>query len=72
MAGMPRSVAGINPDTTRRDAVRAAGERARAEAEARRMATEAAATGPEERGGRNGLDPTRYGDWERRGLAVDF
>ena len=26
----------------------------------------------EERGGRDGLDPTRYGDWERKGIAVDF
>ena len=23
-------------------------------------------------GGRDGLDPVRYGDWERRGVAVDF
>ena len=25
-----------------------------------------------EHGGRDGLDPTRYGDWERKGIAVDF
>ncbi len=25
-----------------------------------------------ESGGRNGLDPTRYGDWEFKGIAVDF
>lgn len=23
-------------------------------------------------GGRGGLDPTRYGDWEIKGIAVDF
>lgn len=23
-------------------------------------------------GGRGGLDPTRYGDWEKNGRAVDF
>ena len=23
-------------------------------------------------GGRGGLDPTRYGDWEKGGRAVDF
>jgi len=23
-------------------------------------------------GGRTGLDPTRYGDWENKGIAVDF
>lgn len=27
----------------------------------------------EEHGGRkDGLDPTRYGDWEHKGIAVDF
>ncbi|WP_221793125.1 DUF1674 domain-containing protein [Aquisediminimonas sediminicola] len=26
----------------------------------------------EEHGGRNGLDPVRYGDWELKGIAVDF
>ncbi len=25
-----------------------------------------------EYGGPNGLEPTRYGDWERKGIAVDF
>ncbi|MFC3714532.1 DUF1674 domain-containing protein [Sphingoaurantiacus capsulatus] len=23
-------------------------------------------------GGRTGLEPTRYGDWEKGGIAVDF
>lgn len=23
-------------------------------------------------GGRDGLEPTRYGDWEKQGLCVDF
>ncbi len=27
---------------------------------------------PKEVGGRGGLDPTRYGDWEVGGLASDF
>jgi hypothetical protein len=45
--------------------------RALAEAEARRMAAAAEAQ-PEERGGRGGLDPARYGDWEVKGLASDF
>ena len=26
----------------------------------------------QEIGGRDGLDPTRYGDWEKNGRAVDF
>lgn len=25
-----------------------------------------------EAGGRDGPDPTRYGDWENKGIAVDF
>lgn len=27
---------------------------------------------PEEIGGPQGLEPTRYGDWERNGRCVDF
>lgn len=27
---------------------------------------------PPETGGPSGLEPTRYGDWERKGRAVDF
>jgi len=27
---------------------------------------------PKEIGGRNGLEPTRYGDWEKNGRCVDF
>ncbi|WP_022969878.1 DUF1674 domain-containing protein [Arenimonas oryziterrae] len=27
---------------------------------------------PEEFGGRGGLDPTRYGDWEKNGRCIDF
>ena len=27
---------------------------------------------PPETGGRGGLDPTRYGDWEKDGRCVDF
>lgn len=45
--------------------------RALAEAEARRQAAEAAARAPEE-GGPRGPEPTRFGDWERKGIAVDF
>jgi len=29
-------------------------------------------TPPPEHGGRDGPDPTRYGDWELKGIAVDF
>ena len=27
---------------------------------------------PPERGGPKGLEPTRYGDWEKKGLISDF
>ncbi len=47
--------------------------RALAEAEERRR--KAAATEkprPRELGGRDGPDPARYGDWEKKGIAIDF
>ena len=51
-----------------------AAQRALAEAEARRAATEADARKAQqtEIGGRGGLDPARYGDWEVKGVASDF
>ena len=50
--------------------------RALAEAEARHLAAalaEARGSGaiPED-GGPKGPEPTRFGDWERKGIAVDF
>jgi len=53
------------------DRIRAAGERARAEAEERRKAGIGKA-GPPETGGQKGPEPTRYGDWEKNGLISDF
>jgi hypothetical protein len=49
-----------------------AARRALAEAEARRKAAAAKAPLPPELGGRDGPEPVRYGDWERKGLAIDF
>ncbi|WP_158965544.1 DUF1674 domain-containing protein [Chachezhania sediminis] len=46
--------------------------RALAEAAERRKAAEAAAPLPLELGGRDGPEPVRYGDWEKKGLAIDF
>ena len=45
--------------------------RALAEAEERRRATRPLAL-PPELGGRDGPEPIRYGDWELKGLAIDF
>jgi hypothetical protein len=57
-----------------------AAERALAEAAARRAATASGAgsgagrpaDAPAEIGGRDGPEPTRYGDWEKGGIASDF
>ena len=50
-----------------------AAQRALAEAEARRRAAAASAsTLPREFQGPKGPEPTRYGDWERKGIASDF
>lgn len=50
----------------------AAAQRALAEAAERRKQADAAAPLPAELGGRNGPEPVRYGDWEKKGIAVDF
>nr|WP_181389416.1 DUF1674 domain-containing protein [Pseudoprimorskyibacter insulae] len=50
-----------------------AAQRALAEAaERRRKAEEEAKAMPKELGGRNGPEPVRYGDWEKKGIAIDF
>ena len=50
-----------------------AAQRALAEAEARRKAAaENAAQRPKEFQGPKGPEPTRYGDWENKGIASDF
>lgn len=46
-------------------------ERALAEAAERREVEQAAARA-KEIGGRDGLEPTRYGDWEKKGIVSDF
>ena len=48
-----------------------AARRALAEAEARRKAKAETVLAPEF-GGRDGPEPVRYGDWEKKGLAIDF
>lgn len=53
-----------------KDDLPAAAKRALAEAEERRKV--AKDTLPIELGGRDGPEPVRYGDWEKKGLAIDF
>lgn len=48
-----------------------AASRALAEAEARRRTTPARIA-PKELGGRDGPEPTRFGDWEKNGVISDF
>lgn len=60
-----------NPSNTSEKDLPPAAKRALAEAEARRRAAKPTEL-PNEVGGRDGPEPVRYGDWEKKGLAVDF
>jgi hypothetical protein len=58
---------------SRPDDLPPAARRALTEAEARRKAVdEKVRAMPKELGGRDGPEPARYGDWERKGIASDF
>jgi hypothetical protein len=59
------------PETEVAVRVREAGKRARAEAEGRRAAQQQPHQ-PKELNGPKGPEPTRYGDWEHKGIASDF
>lgn len=59
------------PDDSRKDLPPEA-LRALAEAEERRCTTPPPDLPPELGGRKEGLEPVRYGDWEKKGLAVDF
>lgn len=52
------------PPAAQRALAEAAERRAKAEADAKPQAREY--------GGRDGPEPVRYGDWEKKGIAVDF
>ena len=55
----------------RRQSLSPEAQRALAEADARRKNAKSGDM-PTELGGRNGPEPVRYGDWEKKGIAVDF
>jgi hypothetical protein len=57
-------------EAARRAALPEPARRALEEADARKRAE--AALPENERGGPKGVEPTRYGDWERKGIAYDF
>lgn len=67
MTDDPKTPEGAAPDKELIPAAR----RALEEAAARRKNTDQAADA-KELGGPQGAEPTRYGDWERGGRAVDF
>ena len=58
-------------EAERRAKLPEAAQRALVEADARR-ADDAAKEMPLELGGRGGPEPVRYGDWEKKGIAIDF
>jgi hypothetical protein len=65
-----RPETGSESEVARR--IREAGERALAEAEERRRTAATQALRPPELGGPKGPEPTRFGDWEKNGIASDF
>jgi hypothetical protein len=61
MTSMPEHKTNLTPEA----------QRALAEAEARRKASTEQPL-PKEVNGRSGPEPTRYGDWETKGIVSDF
>jgi hypothetical protein len=75
MAGKPETSddPALPPTAPERKPLTPAARRALAEAEARRQAAEAnARPAAKEFQGPKGPEPTRYGDWETKGIASDF
>ncbi|MBC6437380.1 MAG: DUF1674 domain-containing protein [Rhodobacteraceae bacterium] len=68
---MPDTTPEQDAEQTGDRALPPAAHRALAEAKARHKAA-SRHDRPTEFGGRDGPDPVRYGDWEKKGLAVDF
>lgn len=59
-------------EAIRRAALPESARRALEEADARKHAEETATLPDDEAGGPTKVEPTRYGDWERKGIAYDF
>ena len=59
------------PDQEKEARIRKAAERALAEARERKQRTPVKKL-PKELGGRDGPEPTRFGDWEKKGITSDF
>lgn len=68
---MPGAMSDTPPGAAPGKPLTPAARRALEEAAARKAA-QAAQPPPAEQGGPAGPEPTRFGDWERKGIAVDF
>jgi hypothetical protein len=66
----PEAQRTLSPEAQR--ALSPEAQRALAEAEERRRSKAAQTPGAPEVGGRNGPEPTRFGDWEKGGITSDF
>jgi hypothetical protein len=62
----------IVPEQAPKKVLSPAAQRALAEAEQRRAAAAAPEPHAKELQGPDGPEPTRFGDWERKGIASDF
>jgi len=62
----------LPPNAARNKPLTPAARRALEEAEVRRLAAQPEPSPPHEQGGPKGPEPTRFGDWERKGIASDF
>ena len=58
-------------EETKEQKIMAAAKRALSEAKARKS-DKTSAERPLELGGRDGPEPTRFGDWEKKGITSDF
>ena len=59
-------------ETDKEARLRAEAKRALAEAAERKAKDADRPAMPKELGGRDGPEPTRFGDWEKKGIASDF
>lgn len=78
MSDIPRQTAlepatvATEPEAAPKKVLPPAAQRALAEAEARRAAKADTVKAAKELQGPEGPEPTRFGDWERKGIASDF
>lgn len=59
-------------DPQKQQRITEAAERALREAQERKTLKVDPSHLPKELGGRDGVEPVRYGDWEKKGIAYDF